>query len=71
MEIREMSFRKVVNIIKGFWYKFTNQNNRLQLWRMQICNKCNDRDGKWCGLCGCLLDAKTRVADEHCLKNLW
>lgn len=37
---------------------------------MNICNKCKDKDGAWCGICGCLLDAKTRVPEEHCPNNL-
>lgn len=60
---------KVVNIIKGFWFKLINKNANYK--RLDICNACSYKDGKWCGICGCLLDAKTRVSSEHCPKKYW
>ncbi len=38
---------------------------------MSICKKCKYKDDKWCGVCGCLLDAKTRVIEEKCPMKLW
>lgn len=61
----------IKNILKGFWNKFANKEKNLSNIRMNICNKCKDKDGAWCGICGCLLDAKTRVPEEHCPNNLW
>lgn len=62
---------KVKHIIIGFWYKFTGRNEAMRNSRIKICNKCLDKDGAWCGICGCLLDAKTRVYKEHCPNDLW
>jgi hypothetical protein len=42
---------------------------------MPICKKCehieNTKLGDICGLCGCILESKTRVEDEHCELNKW
>lgn len=62
---------KVVNIIKGFWFKLTGKHLRMSKYRMKICNTCEYKDGAWCGKCGCLLDAKTRVVDEQCIIRKW
>lgn len=62
---------KIKNIIIGFWCKLFNTNESISKKRLKICLKCQDRDGSWCRICGCLLDAKTRVNDEHCPNNLW
>lgn len=43
--------------------------------RMMICNRCQYKEmfaGKEiCGLCGCVLKAKTEVEDEQCYDNRW
>ena len=43
--------------------------------RLAICNQCSHRVntslGYACDLCGCILDAKTRVEDEECDMNKW
>lgn len=70
-----MSCWKVVknirNIVKGFWFAMTGKHEAMMKERIEICNKCSDKDGDWCGICGCLLDAKTRVYKEHCPNDLW
>ena len=62
---------KVKHIALGFWYKFTGKHKCISNKRMAICNSCKYKDGSWCGICGCLLDAKTRVYKEHCPYDLW
>lgn len=57
--------------MKGFLFKWCNLNENIRKKRLDICKVCTFRDGKWCGICGCVLDAKTRVKSEHCPKNLW
>ena len=39
--------------------------------RLRVCFTCPDRNGKRCGLCGCFLAAKTRMAGERCPAGLW
>jgi len=40
--------------------------------RMEICDRCPFKgDDKRCGLCGCFLPAKTRVARSSCPVGLW
>lgn len=39
--------------------------------RRAICNSCEYRKGKMCGSCGCLLSAKTKLAEEKCPMGFW
>jgi len=48
-----------------------NKNKLIRDDRMKICNECNNRDDIFCNVCGCLLDAKTRVYKEKCPLNKW
>ena len=68
-----MVIRKIINIIKGTYYNIFNKHENLD--RMEICRKCshkiNVKGFEVCDLCGCILDSKTRVEDEHCEMNKW
>ena len=70
-----MSGKKVVNIIKGWYYKIFNKKQKLAKSRLKICNNCPSKTqtslGDICSECGCILDAKTRVLDELCDMNKW
>ena len=68
--------KKLINIIKGWYFKLFNKNEQLARKRIAICNKCKsrkhiDRLGDICNECGCVLDAKARVRDEYCELNKW
>ena len=68
--------KKLVNIIKGWYYKIFNKNEQLARKRIAICNKCKskrhiDMLGDICDECGCVLEAKARVEDEYCELNKW
>jgi hypothetical protein len=68
--------KKLVNIIKGWYYKIFNKNEQLARKRIAICNKCKSRKhidmiGDICNECGCVLSAKARVTDEQCELNKW
>ena len=39
--------------------------------RRAICDACEYKKGKMCGVCGCLLSAKTKLAKEQCPKGFW
>lgn len=72
----KMSSWKVVNIIKGWYFKFFNKNEQLAKKRIAICNKCESKVtialiGDICDECGCVLEAKARVKDEQCKLNKW
>ena len=66
---------KILNILKGWYYKLFNKEEHLANKRLPICRQCphkiNIALGESCGLCGCVLDAKTRVKDEHCEIDKW
>lgn len=67
--------KKILNILKGWYYKLFNKEEHLVYKRMPICKHCSHKTnttlGESCNLCGCILDAKTRVEDEHCDINKW
>ena len=68
--------KKLINIIKGWYFRFFNKNEQLARKRIAICNKCKskrhiDMLGDICDICGCVLSAKARVEDEQCELNKW
>lgn len=69
------SIKKVLNIIKGWYFKIFNLEKDLASVRLAICNQCPNKIktslGDACNECGCILDAKTRVEDEHCDLDKW
>ena len=66
---------KIFNIIRGWFYRFTNKNNYLFKTRFDICNTCDKKikilGDDYCSMCGCALRAKCRVKDEKCLNGKW
>ena len=78
-----MSSRKMVNrilikiwhIIIGTYRNIFNKNHGLATQRLQYCNKCEHRImfmGQYiCNQCGCILESKVRVEDEHCIIDKW
>ena len=76
MSSKKMVIRKLINIIKGWYYRLFNKNEQLARKRIAICNKCKskvhiDIIGDICDECGCILEAKARVKDEKCELNKW
>ena len=66
---------KAINIVKGWIFKLLKQKQDIAEERLAICNKCehqmNTSLGTACEQCGCILDAKTSVEDEHCDLDKW
>ena len=66
---------KVINIVKGWIFKLLKKEQDLADARLSICSNCefkiNTSLGEACEQCGCILDAKTRVEDEHCDLDKW
>ncbi len=67
--------RKIRNIIIGTYRNIFNKNQDLATIRLKYCNKCEDRMlfmGQYiCDQCGCILESKVRVEDEHCVIDKW
>ena len=67
--------RKIRNIIIGTYRNIFNKNQDLATQRLQYCNKCEHRImfmGQYiCDQCGCILESKVRVEDEHCMIDKW
>lgn len=65
----------IKNIIKGTIYNVLRKEQKLADERLPICKKCehikDTKFGEICSLCGCILESKTRVEDEHCELNKW
>ena len=75
MSCRKM-VRKIINIIKGWYFNLFNKHEQLAIKRIAICKQCNscvkiDMLGDICDECGCVLSAKARVKDEKCVLNKW
>lgn len=67
------------HIVSGFKNFFLGKNKELAKKRYQVCKKCPDRKGYFCGICHCFLRAKTSadyimLNDKSvggCPKGLW
>lgn len=76
MSCWKMVIQKIINILKGWYYRLFNKNEKLAKKRISICNKCKSKVhveliGDICDECGCVLEAKARVKDEKCELNKW
>ena len=67
--------RKIRNIIIGTYRNIFNKNQDLATQRLKYCDKCEHRImfmGQYiCDQCGCILESKVRVEDEHCMIDKW
>lgn len=43
----------------------------IQKQRMEICNNCSHNIGGRCALCGCFLEAKTKISSSQCPVMKW
>ncbi len=67
-------FSKPLTILKSIIFNILNKNKNLK--RLEICNNCDKKInikfvGDVCDVCGCILDNKTRIKDEHCDLGKW
>lgn len=66
---------KIYHIIIGTYRNIFNKNQDLATQRLQYCNKCEHCImfmGQYiCDQCGCILESKVRVEDEHCIIDKW
>lgn len=66
---------KILNIIKGTYFNIFRKHQKFASTRLKICNQCSHKIyiGKIsiCDECGCVLESKTRVKDEHCELKKW
>lgn len=68
--------REIIQIIKGNINRLLRRRTGLYSKRYFECSKCEHREdypvvGEICGLCGCPLESKLRVEDEHCEIDKW
>lgn len=70
-----LDFRKLKNIIIGFWNLMRNNNKEISEQRIDICNSCKNKiqlyGEDFCNICGCLIESKTRVNNEKCPIEKW
>ena len=66
---------KIINIIKGTYFNLFNKHQDKADFRLKICKNCSHKKSikgiEICDLCGCILESKTRVEDEHCELDKW
>lgn len=67
--------KKPITILKSIYLRLLEQNQQLVESRLAICDKCKDKlyyMGDYvCGHCGCVLENKTRLDNEHCDLGKW
>lgn len=67
--------KKIRNIIIGTYRNIFNKNQDMATIRLKYCNKCEHRilfmKQYICDQCGCILESKVRVEDEHCMIDKW
>lgn len=49
----------------------TEVNPLVRDGRRALCEECPRREAQFCGLCGCWLAAKVRLATENCPLGKW
>lgn len=69
-------WKKIKHIIKGWYYSLRGFNYELMEQRMEQCKNCSEilyltKNVTECNICGCFLDAKTRVEEEKCPLKKW
>lgn len=67
----QIVYYKLKSIITG-WYAFLfKSKSEMAHKRLSICRSCPYRYQYFCGLCGCVLEAKAESPDEKCPKDYW
>lgn len=68
-------FTKPLVILKSIYFRKKGINEHLVKKRLTICKSCNDKIntsfGEVCSQCGCILENKTRLENEHCDLCKW
>lgn len=68
-------FTKPLTILKSIYFNIFGINQDLATIRLKICNTCPHKlqtsVGEVCEECGCILENKTRIEDEHCDLCKW
>ena len=69
-------FTHPAKILKSLYYRKKNINKDLADRRITICRNCKDKIevqhiGEVCRICGCILDNKVRLDNEHCELFKW
>lgn len=62
---------KIKHIITGWFNYLTGKHYFMMKDRLRVCNKCIQKDGKFCSVCGCHLKAKASEPDENCPLDKW
>lgn len=68
-------FTKPLTILKSIYFNIFGINQDLATKRLKICDACSHKlqtsVGEVCDECGCILENKTRIEDEHCDLCKW
>lgn len=72
-----MIFGPFLAVFRAFWWKIRGYKALVsvqqQEYRSSFCHICPEYhpDSGQCGVCGCLIEAKTWLAAEQCPKRFW
>lgn len=68
-------FKKLGNIIEGWWKRIFNVDSELSKKRIEICQTCPHKIkilcDDYCSLCYCQINSKSLVKDEICYDGRW
>lgn len=64
VEILKNGIDIITGYLKWFYDKISGKTNKMSNERMAICRECPFYNNGICDLCGCVLEAKTRVHFE-------
>ena len=69
-------FKKLKHIFLGNLYNLIGVNYELMNTRLEICKKCDKKvnltkNVEVCSICGCVLNAKSRIEEESCVIGKW
>jgi hypothetical protein len=62
---------RIFSIAIGTFKNIFKLDSELSSARLRVCNICTDRDNSRCGLCGCVLESKTRLKSAECPLGKW
>lgn len=65
------SFKSAKKIATGYAYLAAGINQPLSEERMKVCRNCVQLSAGVCKVCGCAVDAKTRLPEEACPLKKW
>tara|TARA_R100001460_G_scaffold25459_2_gene51199 strand:- start:822 stop:1052 length:231 start_codon:yes stop_codon:yes gene_type:complete len=68
------SMKRLSKFLKALWKRYVwgqDVGDVKYMQRLSVCYPCDDRDGGYCDICGCLLKLKAKWSTENCPEKKW